>query len=572
LTRAPRRLIAFLATAFAAIAFSVSAAPLPKATATGSYLAGQQALVDLRTSEAASYLEKAARADWDNPIIVERAFMALAADARIEDAAEMGKHLLELDPSSEFARLVIAAVDLKERRYDAVVDGLAGIGIETYPGLAATILRGWGYVGDYRAAEAETLLKDVGDEGLADFLVFHRALMADLGGNTDLALALAGEAYKTDSAVPRMVEAYARMLGNAGRLDDARKVVADFALQGLSHPLVDQVKAYLDQGQRPGLFAPSPQAGAAEMLYSLGVALSREPLGDYAAVFLRLGIYLDPDSHLIAMALAQLFDWHEQYKAANTIYEGIPPASPMKPLAVVRVAGNLDALGDRPGAIRELNAIIGAHPDDLEAVSVLGDLYRDDEKFAEAADAYTRALAITGGTSPADWRFYYVRGIAYERNKEWPKAEADFQMALKLNPDQPDVLNYLGYSWVDQGINLQPALAMIEKAVAAAPNNGYIVDSLGWAFYRLGRFEEAVKTLEQAVQLLPNDPEINDHLGDAYWRTGRELEARFQWNVASAMDKQGNVKARVMPKLANGLDGIGAVGQAETPASQASTQ
>jgi nucleoid-associated protein YgaU len=143
-----------------------------------------------------------------------------------------------------------------------------------------------------------------------------------------------------------------------------------------------------------------------------------------------------------------------------------------------------------------------------------------------------------------------VRGIAYERNKEWPKAEADFKRALELKPDQPQVLNYLGYSWVDQGMNLEPALKMIETAVAAAPNDGYIIDSLGWAFYRLGRYEEAVETLERAVQLRPNDPEINDHLGDAYFHAGRPLEARFQWNVALAMDEDGNVKARVLPKLA----------------------
>ncbi len=123
-----------------------------------------------------------------------------------------------------------------------------------------------------------------------------------------------------------------------------------------------------------------------------------------------------------------------------------------------------------------------------------------------------------------------------------------------LNPDQPQVLNYLGYSWVDQGMNLDRALEMIQKAVAASPNDGYIIDSLGWAYYRLGRYDEAVTQLEQAVKLRPNDPEINDHLGDAYWRVGRKLEARFQWNVAASVDEDGNVKARVAPKLADGLD------------------
>jgi Flp pilus assembly protein TadD len=168
-------------------------------------------------------------------------------------------------------------------------------------------------------------------------------------------------------------------------------------------------------------------------------------------------------------------------------------------------------------------------------------------------DAYTKALEITGGESPADWRFYYVRGIANERAKHWPQAEADFLKALDLNPDQPSVLNYLGYSWIDMDMNLDEALGMIEKAVEAQPQDGYVVDSLGWAFYKLGRIDEAVETLERAVMLRPNDAEINDHLGDAYWKAGRRLEAEFQWKVAKSVDEVGNVAERVGPKLIDGL-------------------
>ena len=248
-----------------------------------------------------------------------------------------------------------------------------------------------------------------------------------------------------------------------------------------------------------------------------------------------------------------MLDSAGQHDAANAIYDGVPINSALKPTAVVRIAQNLDTMGDREEALRRLGNIVATRPDDLDAVSVLGDLLRYDEQYIEAAEAYTKALNLTGGESPADWRFYYVRGIAYERAKEWPKAEADFLKALELNPDQPAVLNYLGYSWIDMDMHLEPALEMIEKAVEAQPQDGYIVDSLGWAFYKLGRIEEAVATLEQAVMLRPNDAEINDHLGDAYWRAGRRLEARFQWNVAASVDEVGNVRERVAPKLASGL-------------------
>jgi Flp pilus assembly protein TadD len=290
------------------------------------------------------------------------------------------------------------------------------------------------------------------------------------------------------------------------------------------------------------------------MFHGIGVALARDGSADVAVVFLQLGLYLDPSADVIALVLGQLMDGAGEHDAANAIYERIAPDSPMKPTAVVRVAENLDSLGDRDEALRRLGNIVTANPEDLDAISVLGDMQRSAELYAEAAVTYTKALELTGGDRPGDWRFYYVRGIAYERNKEWPKAEADFQKALALRPGQPQVLNYLGYSWVDQGINLVPALEMIEQAVQQAPNDGYIIDSLGWAFYRLGRFDEAVETLERAVQLRPNDPEINDHLGDAYWRAGRTLEANFQWTIAGSVDKDGNVKERVQPKLANGLD------------------
>ena len=253
-------------------------------------------------------------------------------------------------------------------------------------------------------------------------------------------------------------------------------MVNKFFLEGYTHPLVSEVAKSIEQRRRPGPFASSPQVGAAEMFHGIGVALARDGSSDVAIVFLRLGLYLDPRADVIALVLGQLLDGAGNHEAANAIYDGIPAASPMKPTAVVRVAENLDSMGKREEALRRLGNIVLANPDDLEAMSVLGDLQRTAEQYTEAAATYTKALDITGGNRPGDWRFYYVRGIAYERAKEWPKAEADFKRALELRPDQPQVLNYLGYTWVDQGVNLADALEMIEKAVeGGAP---------GWAHRR----------------------------------------------------------------------------------------
>lgn len=525
---------------------------------TGSFLAGQQAMVDLRTADAARYFGQAAQMDWDNPAVIERAFIAYAANGQIGDAANTARHLLEMEPDNQLARLVIATEAVKQRRYAAAAEALKDMGADNFAGITGGILHAWALIGDNKVDEANNVLNDLSDQGLRDFLIFHRALMAEVEGNNKAALDFARRAYENDPFVARVAEAYARMLGDAGKFDDAIDVVVNYEAQGLSHPLITEVKTALADHKRPGMFVSSVQAGASEMFHGIGVALARDRSLDLSVVFLRLAMYLEPKSDVVGLVLGQLLDGADQHAAANKLYEAVPNGSPMKPTAVIRIASNLDATGDRTEAIRRLGNIVATNPQDLDAVATLGDILRSDKQYAAAADAYTKALNLTKGDAPADWRYYYVRGIAYERANEWDKAEPDFLKALDLNPDQPQVLNYLGYSWVDKGLNLDRAMEMIKKAVAAQPNDGYIVDSLGWAYYRLDQFDQAVKYLEQAVQLLPNDPEINDHLGDAYWRSGRVLEAKFQWNIAVSVDKEGAVTARAKPKLASGLDPVAA--------------
>ena len=538
---------------------------------TGNYLAGQQALTELRTHEAAQFLRDAATDQWTNPLVVDRAFVALAADGQVDAAADMAKHVIELEPDNDMAKLVLATQAFKQRRYDAALADLTKLDAQTFEGVTGSILKAWALTGQNKFDEASKSLDALADGGLEDFLVFHRAIMADVAGRQADAIKYITDAHDGDPLTPDVVEAYARILGNAGKTKDAIDAIVQFESQGLQHPIITQVKEALANNQRPGLYADSPQAGAAEMFHAVGVAFARDGTSDVSLVLLRLGAYLNPKNATIQLVIGQLYDTADQHEIANSIYDAIPTTSPMKAMAVVRIADNLDALGDRPEAIRRLSNIVTSNPDDVDAISVLGDLYRSDKQYQQAADAYTKALSVTGGSSPGDWRFYYVRVIAYERSDKFPLAEKDFLHALDLNPNQPQVLNYLGYSWVDKGLNLNRALDMIQKAVQASPNDGYIIDSLGWAYYRLGRYGDAVTQLEQAATLRPNDPEINDHLGDAYWKVGRKLEAKFQWNVAYAMDTEGNVKARVAPKLKGGLDAAPKTGESapvveDTPA------
>lgn len=520
----------------------------------GSYLAGREAFSDMRTADAASFYLDAAQQKWENPELVDAAFQALVADGRVDDAASLAQHLLDLDDQHAMARLVLGTVALKERRYDAAAKMLEDAGSDSFIAITSTIVRAWALIGKDRYDEAQKAIEPFQQSGLGDFLAFHRALMADVAGKRDEAIALAKQAYEADPNVARLVEAYVRMLGNASRFDEAQKVIDAFDDQGFEHPLVDALRPAIANKTRPGKLAPNSQTGAAEMFQSIGAALVQDGSNEAAIEFLRLGLYLDPRNNALQMSVAELLDKAGQHELANEIYKSIPADAPMYEQALVRMAENVDAMGDRKEAIRRLSNIVATSPHNLDALSSLGDLLRYDEQYLKAADAYTKALDVVGGQHPGDWRFYYVRGISYERAGQWPKAEKDFLKALDLNPQQPQVLNYLGYTWVDQGTHLQEALKMIKEAVSSNPSDGYVVDSLGWAYYKLGRIDEAVKTLEQAVQLRPDSAEVNDHLGDAYWRAGRKLEARFQWNIAAEMDRENTgIRERVQEKLKNGL-------------------
>jgi Flp pilus assembly protein TadD len=518
----------------------------------GSFLAGQEAFNALSTREAAQAFLDATDTQWDNSEVIQRAYAALIADGRIADGVVLAKRSLELDPGDNLAILVLGTVALKERRYSSAIKRLDALGLENFVDIAGAIVHAWALVGQDDLNGAFGVLDELGSNGLESFLIFHRALMADFAGGPT-AIELAKTAYEADPFIARTVEAYARVLGNAGQMDAALEVLDNFEREGLSQPSVDQVRTQIEAGRLPGKFSSSVSVGASELFHGIGTALARDGASDVAMVFLRLGLYLDPKSDAIKLSVGGLYDRAGRYEEANQLYASIPANSLFKADASVREARNLDDMGNRKQALARLGEIRKASPDNLDAATALGDMLRADQQYARAIEVYTKALEIVGGDHPRDWRFYYVRGIAYERNEEWDLAEADFLRALELNPDQPQVLNYLGYSWVEKGENLDRALTMIEKAVAGSPRDGYIVDSLGWAFYKLGRYDEAVTVLEEAVRLLPNDPEINDHLGDAYWYAGRKREARFQWTIARDVDHLGDVTKRVIPKLENGL-------------------
>jgi Flp pilus assembly protein TadD len=272
-------------------------------------------------------------------------------------------------------------------------------------------------------------------------------------------------------------------------------------------------------------------------------------------VYLQLALYLNPNHALALTSLADIYEGMRKPELAIKTYERVSSASPLSHNARIQRALNLDQIERSDEAMADLARIVEGDATDREAIMALGNIQRARKKFAECGNTYTKAIDNIGKAQKTDWLVYYFRGICYERSKQWPKAEVDMKTALELSPDQPLVLNYLGYSWVDQHVNLEEGMKMIRRAVEQRADDGYIVDSLGWAYYRMGDFENAVKYLEQAVELKPEDPTINDHLGDAYWRVGRRLEAGFQWAHARDLKPEPEELEKILEKLKTGLAG-----------------
>lgn len=525
-------------------------------TFSGSYLAARIAHTSRDLSNAAAFYQKALEADPDNIALLEQAFSLTLADGDFENAMPYAERLVKQDRLNQFARMALGVKALKERSYSGAYTqfskGLEG----PSPELTSTLLAAWSKLGAKKPDEALTLIDGLkGKEWFEVFKLFHGGLLAELAGQKDGAKSRLTAAYKLDSGALRIVEAQARNLARNGDIEGAKEVLLGFDKQLQNHPLITKSLQELDEGLVPGPLVKTAQEGAAEVLYGIGSAIARDRSGanELAAIYLQLALYLDPKADLARISLGSLYEQSGKYQQAIDVFVGVDKASPLKRNAEIQVGLNFDQLDKLEEARSHLRAIVDANPADLEAVRALGSVLRTREKFKEASDVYSLGIDTINTPTRQHWWLYYVRGITYERTKKWDNAEADFLKALELQPGQALVLNYLGYSWVDMGLNLDKALDMIKTAVENRPTDGYIVDSLGWVYYRLGRYDDAVKQLERAVELKPEDPVINDHLGDAYWKVGRKLEATFQWNHARDLKPEADELKKILHKLQVGL-------------------
>lgn len=524
---------------------------MSQAQSFGDYLAARLAASDHDLADAAKLYNESLAGDPGNADILGHAFLYSAASGDVATAAKLARELAKSDPNDRAAKLALAVAALKKGDYAAARADTALPAKTDSNGLTFVLLDAWAAAGagDFKGADSDLsqVVAQGGTQTLADY---HRALIDSFEGNSAAAQTAFLSAESTGGESPRIAEAYGRFLERQNREAEAKryyeKIEADSALA----PLAAQGLARIAAGHKPQPLVASPAAGAAEALFGIAASLTDENSADVAVLYLRLSLYLAPDLDLAKIVLADRFEALGKYDDAIAVYDMLGPESPYRTAARVQVALDETRLGHNDKAVAELQALVKADPKDLTTWTALGDAYRDQSKFADAADAYDRAVALAGAGTATAWPLYYARAIAEERSNHWDAAEVDLKHALALSPDQPQVLNYLGYSWVDKGQHLPDALAMLEKARSLSPYDGYIVDSVGWAYYRLGRYKDAVRTLENAIQLVPGDPTVNEHLGDAYWKVGRRLDARFQWNHALAFGPDPAQKVELEKKLA----------------------
>ncbi len=543
----------------------------------GNYLAALVAGSARDTSAAATFLREALKADPRNQELIERSFIAFLADGAMPDAFRAAERIIQRDPANGLAQMALAVRSLKNKQYQAARERLRGGARGRAADITSTLLSAWAFAGagdQTRAVETVDRLR--GDTSITTFRDYHAALIHDLLGNVGEAQKRLKAAYDSDAVSLRTVDAWGRFQSRRGDVAGARETYDRFNKLLPNHPVVRDATATLaslkpaapNAGQAgpaaAGAGLPrtvsSAQQGAAEALYGLGSAGNRED-NDSAIViiYLRLALHLDPGHEMAIITLGDTFERAKQHDDAIAVFDKMPANSPLRGVAEVQIGLALETMGRKEEAIKHLEAAIKEDPDDLDALAAIGGVHRARKEFDRAATYYERAIGLIKTPDRHHWNLFYARGIAYERTKRWPQAEADLKKALELIPENMAanralVLNYLGYSWVDQGMNLDEAFAMLRRAVELKPRDGYIIDSLGWAFYRLGRYEDAVRELERAIELKPADPVINDHLGDAYWRTGRKLEARFQWNHARDLNPEPDELPKILRKIENGLE------------------
>ncbi len=545
--RNTRRAVLLIASLLSACAAADPAAETERAVRTsgvsGHYLAGRFALAHGDFGQAASDLLRALAAQPNDVELLNQTFIACLNAGRPE-AVQLARRL----PSSQVAQLLLANDAAKAGTWDQAVSRFQALPRDGVMQLLQPLLLAWAIQGAGNTQQALATLRPFLDNPrFRPLFALHAALFADMGGHTPEAAALfqQAEAELSDQS-PRTAMILANWHARSGRQVEAERILGRMAAS------IPEAAIAL-----PGMIAnvnkrlvTKATDGMAEAYSTFSAALRTQDTGDFAMIMSRLALDARPDfvaARLLAADIQAAAKHHDA--ALNLLREAAQGNDPIVPIVRLHRVQVLEKAERSEEAIREVERLGRDYPGSALPDIQLGELLRVKRRFAESIVAYDRVISRIRQPSQNDWPLFFSRGIAYERTGQWTRAEADLTHALQLSPDQPSVLNYLGYAWADMGRHLEQARDMIQRAAAKRPNDGAITDSLGWVMFRQGKIGEAVKLLERAAGLEPEDSTITDHLGDAYWAIGRKIEAHYQWRRALTLKPTPEDAAKLETKI-----------------------
>ena len=523
-------------------------------TLSGAYLAGTFALSEEDLDGAARFMSQALARDPGNASLNHVTFQLLVRAGRVFDSVPLAERLLADRPDDTLAHLVLMLDDVRAgdltgaRRH---IDSMESRDVEAF---ALPLVEAWIHAGLGDLDKSNAALDSVAAaSGLSGLVNMHRGMILDMLGDREAARTVMERAISPGLSL-RLVQALGSVYERLSEWDKARALYTRYVEENPASLLIDPALARTAEQRMHGPLVGAPSEGIAEVLFQISSALQGEGALDRALVYARLAQYIRPDFALGQILVGDLLVDMRHYEDALDIYHMVDMQAPESWSARLKLGRALERLERYDESLRLLRQMAAERPERSEPMIAVGDIHRSGERFDEAVAAYDDARARAPDLLANDWTFYYRRGIALERASQWPRAEADLQHAISLNPENAHLLNYLGYSWIDRGENLAEAEDMVRRAVAMLPNDGFIIDSLGWVYFRTGRLDRAVELLERAVELEPADPIINDHLGDAYWVVGREVEARYQWERAlRAIEDDEALATTIRDKLETGL-------------------
>ena len=522
--------------------------------AAGAYLAARQATRLNDAQAAGDYWARALAARPGDQALLQSAMRAKIMAGAFDEGLEFARRLIDVSPQNQQAHILLAVDAFKQKQFDVALAHADEMGAGPLSSVLAPNLKIWIALAQNDENMGARAVKKLTRASLfAGVPLVQAARVLEINGNNEAAAAHYGEAVRAGAArYLYFVLSYGAFLERQDEPEKAAKLYAFYHSTHLHHAHILAAQERLKNGTKPPL-QKEPAAAMAEAFTAIGEAMRSEERIDLALGYLRMAQHLDEDNELIAFSLAQLLGQRQRFVAAAEQFADIDSDALLYRDAQIQRAQMLFEAGAAEAAIAVLNKQLKQQPQDRDLLISLGDLYRAETRFAEAEKSYDDAIALIDEISSRDWHLYFVRGMMRERLGDWDMAEIDLQRARKLSNDEPHVLNYLGYSWIDKGMYLDEGLKIIKQAVKEQPKNGAFVDSLGWAHFRLGNYATALKVLERASQLEPTDPVITDHLGDALWRMHREVEARYQWRKALAFEPTEEDRLKIERKLLTGL-------------------